>query len=68
MLHTRLRRWAADGTFERMLKAARAQADAVGDVGWLVSVDSPIVRAHQQAAGARKGGFAAPVSNACEAD
>lgn len=24
--HTRFRRWAADGTFERMLKAAQAQA------------------------------------------
>ncbi|WP_374116253.1 IS5 family transposase [Streptomyces sp. CoH27] len=59
-LHTRFRRWAADGTFERMLKAAQAQADAVGDVDWLVSVDSTIVRAHQHAAGARKGGLRSP--------
>lgn len=66
-LHTRFRRWAADGTFERMLKAAQAQADAVGDVDWLVSVDSTVVRAHQQATGARKGGFAAPPSDAPEA-
>lgn len=66
-LHTRFRRWAADGTFERMLKAAQAQADATGDIDWLVSVDSTIVRAHQHAAGARKGGFAAPASDAPEA-
>ncbi|MDT0470241.1 IS5 family transposase [Streptomyces gibsoniae] len=59
-LHTRFRRWAADGTFERMLKAAQAQADAVGDVDWLVSVDSTVVRAHQHAAGARKGGLRSP--------
>ncbi|SEE72317.1 Transposase [Streptomyces sp. 2231.1] len=30
-LHTRFRRWAADGTFERMLRAAQAKADAVGE-------------------------------------
>ncbi|WP_371864668.1 IS5 family transposase [Streptomyces antimycoticus] len=57
-LHTRFRRWAKDGTFERMLRAAQARADAAGDIEWLVSVDSTIVRAHQHAAGARKGGFA----------
>ncbi|MFF9228061.1 IS5 family transposase [Streptomyces sp. NPDC014820] len=55
-LHTRFRRWAADGTFERMLRAAQAKADVAGDIEWLVSVDSTIVRAHQQAAGARKRG------------
>lgn len=58
-LHTRFRRWAADGTFERMLRAAQAKADAAGAVDWMVSVDSTIVRAHQHAAGARKGGSAA---------
>nr|WP_267885119.1 IS5 family transposase [Streptomyces rimosus] len=55
-LHTRFRRWALDGTFERMLQAAQARADAAGDIDWLVSVDSTVVRAHQHAAGARKGG------------
>ncbi|RPK43448.1 Transposase DDE domain protein [Streptomyces sp. ADI92-24] len=54
-LHTRFRRWAADGTFERMLRTAQAKADAAGDISWLVSVDSTIVRAHQHAAGAKKG-------------
>ncbi|MFI6512073.1 IS5 family transposase [Streptosporangium sp. NPDC050855] len=55
-LHTRFRRWAADGTFTAMLQAAQARADAAGDIDWLVAVDSTIVRAHQHAAGARKGG------------
>lgn len=56
-LHTRFRRWAGDGTFDRILRAAQAKADAAGDIDWLVSVDSTIVRAHQHAAGARKGGL-----------
>ncbi|WP_240796607.1 IS5 family transposase [Streptomyces sp. RFCAC02] len=59
-LHTRFRRWALDGTFERMLRAAQARADAAGDIDWLVSVDSTVVRAHQHAAGARKGGLRDP--------
>jgi transposase len=66
-LHTRFRRWAADGTFERMLRAAQIRADAAGDIDWLVSVDSTIVRAHQHAAGARKGGSAIRRSDAPEA-
>ncbi|MFD6919688.1 IS5 family transposase [Streptomyces sp. NPDC059944] len=59
-LHTRFRRWALDGTFERMLRAAQAHADSVGDIDWLVSVDSTIVRAHQHAAGAPKRGARSP--------
>ncbi|WP_449341172.1 IS5 family transposase [Streptomyces canarius] len=59
-LHTRFRRWALDGTFERMLQAAQARADAAGEIDWLVSVDSTVVRAHQHAAGARKGGRRSP--------
>lgn len=66
-LHTRFRRWAADGTFERMLRAAQAKADAAGDIEWLVSVDSTVVRAHQHAAGARKGGSAVRPSAGPEA-
>ncbi|MEU1408489.1 transposase [Streptomyces sp. NPDC005728] len=46
-LHTRFRRWVADGTFERMLRAAQSRTDAAGDIDWLVSVDSTTVRAHQ---------------------
>ncbi|MGW7309942.1 IS5 family transposase [Streptomyces sp. NPDC054835] len=59
-LHTRFRRWAADGTFDRMLRAAQAKADAAGDIEWLVSVDSTVVRAHQHAAGGPKKGLRDP--------
>ncbi|MCL7493172.1 IS5 family transposase [Streptomyces sp. MCA2] len=59
-LHTRFRRWALDGTFERMLRAAQAKADEAGDIDWLVSVDSTVVRAHQHAAGAPKRGLRVP--------
>jgi transposase len=54
-IYTRFRRWALDGTFTRMLVGAQADADADGDIDWLVSVDSTIVRAHQHAAGAKRG-------------
>lgn len=63
-LHTRFRRWAADGTFDRMLRALQATADVAGAIDWMVSVDSTIVRAHQQAAGARTVGSAARDSDA----
>ncbi|MGW4912832.1 IS5 family transposase [Streptomyces sp. NPDC004270] len=54
--HKRLLRWAVDGTWERILSAILAFADADDDVGWTVSVDSTVCRAHQHAAGARKRG------------
>lgn len=54
-LYTRFRRWALDGTFSRMLQAIQAQKDAAGDIGWPVSVDSTIVRAHQHATGGKRG-------------
>ncbi|MEV6473357.1 IS5 family transposase [Streptomyces sp. NPDC051657] len=55
-LHTRSRRWATGSTFDRIPRAAQAKADAADDIERLVSVDSTVVRAHQHAAGARKGG------------
>ncbi|MEV0375845.1 IS5 family transposase [Streptomyces sp. NPDC050636] len=54
--HRRLIRWAVDGTWERILAAMLAAADADDDIDWAVSVDSTVVRAHQHAAGARKKG------------
>ncbi|MFF2028463.1 IS5 family transposase [Streptomyces sp. NPDC058171] len=54
--HNRLRKWAADGTWEKVFTALLAQADAEGDLDWVVAVDSTIVRAHQHAAGARPKG------------
>jgi transposase len=43
-------------TWQRILTALQAQADAKGLITWQVSVDTTITRAHQHAAGARKGG------------
>lgn len=56
-VHSRLRTWAADGTLERVFTALLAQADAAGDLDWVVAVDSTVVRAHQHAAGARQKGL-----------
>lgn len=43
----RHRRYAADGTWDNVLAALLAEADAAGEVDWRVSVDSTISRAHQ---------------------
>ncbi|WP_328550905.1 MULTISPECIES: IS5 family transposase [unclassified Streptomyces] len=50
--HKRLIRWAVDRTWEMILAAVLAAADADDDIDWTVSVDSTVVRAHQHAAGA----------------
>ncbi|MEU5234555.1 IS5 family transposase [Streptomyces anulatus] len=55
--HKRLLRWAVDGTWKRILAALLEVADAGDDIGWTVSVDSTVCRAHQHAAGARKKGI-----------
>jgi transposase len=52
--HERLRKWTADGTWDRILTEVVIKDDAVGAVEWTISVDSSSVRAHQHAAGARK--------------
>ncbi|MFD5721602.1 IS5 family transposase [Streptomyces sp. NPDC127036] len=49
-VYTRFRRYALDGVFTRALQQIQARADAVGDIDWLVQIDSTIVRAHQHAA------------------
>jgi transposase len=54
--HNRLRNWSAYGTWEKVFIALLAQADAEGDLDWVVAVDSTVVRAHQHAAGARQKG------------
>jgi transposase len=50
--------WQRDGTWEVVLSALRAHADAAGRIDWDVSVDSATSRAHQHAAGARRDGDA----------
>lgn len=52
-VYERHRRWCADGTWDRILQAVQADADAQGRLDWsLVGVDSTSCRAHQHAAGA----------------
>jgi transposase len=45
----RHRRYAGDGTWDTVLAALLAQADADGKIEWTVSVDATINRAHQHA-------------------
>lgn len=45
----RHRRYAGDGTWDRVLQSLLADADAAGLIDWDVSVDATIARAHQHA-------------------
>ena len=45
----RHRRYAADGTWDRVLARLLAEADAAAQVDWNVSVDATTARAHQHA-------------------
>jgi transposase len=54
--HGRFRMWTKDGTWARLRAAVVALAEADGDIDWRAQADSTIVRAHQHAAGAVKGG------------
>ena len=47
-------RFATDGTWDRLLAAVQADAQAAGEIDWNVSVDSTIARAHQHSATARR--------------
>ena len=53
-VHRRHLRWSTDGTWDRVLAAVQAAADAGGELDWRVSVDSTIVRVHQHAATAAR--------------
>ena len=50
----RHRRYAADGTWDRVLTQVLAEADASGMIDWAVSVDATIARAHQHATNTRR--------------
>ncbi|MCW2615174.1 MAG: hypothetical protein JWN08_2168 [Frankiales bacterium] len=53
-VHRRHYRWAADGTWDRVLSALQVQADAQDRIDWRVSVDSTIARVHQHGATAAR--------------
>jgi transposase len=53
---SRFYRWRAAGIWARILVTLQQQADQAGRVDWALHfVDSTVVRAHQHAAGAKKG-------------
>jgi transposase len=56
--YKRFARWEGDGTWAQIEAALRMEPDGAGELDWDAQVDSSIVRAHQHAAGARKGGSA----------
>jgi transposase len=51
-------RYSADGTWDvvlaELLAELLAEADAAGELDWVVSIDSSVIRAHQHAATARR--------------
>ncbi|WP_404795470.1 IS5 family transposase [Streptomyces tendae] len=47
-------RWAADGTWDRVLGVLLARADDDGLIDWRVAADSTITRAHQHATNTRR--------------
>lgn len=47
-------RFSMDGTWDNVLSALQAQADAAGEIDWRVSVDSTISRVHQHGATAAR--------------
>jgi transposase len=53
---SRFYRWQKAGVLRRILDALKQQADGNGQLNWALHyVDSTIIRAHQHAAGAKKG-------------
>lgn len=55
-VYGRHRRWSGDGTWQRVLDGLRtgSDTDLAAQVGeWVLSIDSTVVRAHQDGAGAR---------------
>ncbi len=60
-VYTRFRRWQQAGVWERALAARQAEADATGALDWALHfLDGATVRAHQHAAGAKKGAVTRP--------
>lgn len=60
-VYSRFRRWQQAGVWERALASLQAEADAAGDLDWALHfLDGTTVRAHQHAAGAKKGAVPKP--------
>ncbi len=55
-VYSRFRRWQRLGVWQRILTTLQREGDAAGELDWTLHfVDGSVVRAHQHAAGAKKG-------------
>jgi transposase len=55
-VYSRFQRWRVAGIWERLFAVLQQESDVAGELDWDIHyVDSTIVRAHQHAAGAKKG-------------
>ena len=55
-VYSRFYRWQKQGVWDALFETVQAQLDAAGQLDWTVHyVDGTTVRAHQHAAGAKKG-------------
>ena len=53
---SRFYRWREQGLWQRLLAGLQEEADSIGELAWEVHyVDGTIIRAHQHAAGAKRG-------------
>lgn len=60
-VYSRFRRWEQAGVWDRVLAALHAEGDAAGELDWALHfLDGTTVRAHQHAAGAKKGAVTRP--------
>ena len=67
--YERLTRWSSDGTWAKLLARAQADANAAGELDWLIAADSTLVRVHQHGATARRtGGNAATARGQADDD
>lgn len=53
-VYDRFNRWSGDGTFDRLLARAQAEADARGEIDWQVAADSTAAKLHQHGATLRR--------------
>ena len=60
-VYARFRRWQQAGVWDRVFATLQAEADGRGKVDWVLHfLDGTTVRAHQHAAGAKKGAVIRP--------
>ena len=49
-IYKNFNRWAAQGVWERVLEKTQSMAQQAGELDWVASIDSTIVRVHQHGA------------------